>query len=586
MKKIYLTESQFKEIVSYSLFEGVDWNLGNNGMIDMSINNDRSENANRGKNSVDTRVFGTKNDILNSRLTKQNGEERAKSKSLSQKYAALNAQMQNYEKTIEWINNGRNGNLELSDLAIDTKKTILKWINRGDSDRKIMDACKKSMDRISADINQVTMTYNRVSNSQEENKTARYITGIVPQTNVKYISLFQMSDFNFSDAIKHGTVRQNGNTDDLFGINQDERELDNSGNLKTLPITYDGKYSINGDVSKNFSLSGVKDGHFKQQYGLNGEGGYSSVNQFLDKSIMYAAYALKKEKFIPDVIVSVPSSSKFNQYYCTNLSRKLGVPYHSDFFQRDVINIKYANGEDLESKGFSPKDVFEFESQAKNVAYNEIAWIVSQPISGFVVENAEILGGISTEKHSREKIALSDVFDCVMIYAYRTILNSLNDDVLSKHLTQNFMGKQTKLYNKNYDSTRVLQEVSLRLKTKGLMRAFSAKMAETANLVRQYSEQLKTNGYKLRFGLKRFKITMFKKQFRPFLSNIYVVADNYLTNGDLQDRFKNAKFLIFDEDINSGASLKVTINALEDKLPSQSEQNMLCLVNAYSASGF
>ena len=173
-----------------------------------------------------------------------------------------------------------------------------------------------------------------------------------------------------------------------------------------------------------------------------------------------------------------------------------------------------------------------------------------------------------------------------MIYAYRTILNSLNDDTLSKHLTQNFMGKQTKLYNKNYDSTRVLQEVSLRLKTRGLMRAFSAKMAETANLVRQYSEQLKTNGYKLRFGLKRFKITMFKKQFRPFLSNIYVVADNYLTNGDLQDRFKNAKFLIFDEDINSGASLKVTINALEDKLPSQSEQNMLCLVNAYSASGF
>ena len=143
MKKIYLAESQFKEIVSYSLFEGVDWRLGNNGMIDMSINNDRSENANRGKNSVDTRVFGTKNDILNSRLTKQNGEERAKSKSLSQKYAALNAQMQNYEKTIEWINNGRNGNLELSDLAIDTKKTILKWINRGDSDRKIMDACKK-----------------------------------------------------------------------------------------------------------------------------------------------------------------------------------------------------------------------------------------------------------------------------------------------------------------------------------------------------------------------------------------------------------------------------------------------------------
>ena len=92
--------------------------------------------------------------------------------------------------------------------------------------------------------------------------------------------------------------------------------------------------------------------------------------------------------------------------------------------------------------------------------------------------------------------------------------------------------------------------------------------------------------YKLRFNLKRFKITSFKKMFRPFLSNLYIIADNYMSNGELMSRFKNAKFLIFDEDINSGATLKIVIDALEEKLPEQNSSNLLCLVNAFSNSGF
>jgi hypoxanthine phosphoribosyltransferase len=51
-------------------------------------------------------------------------------------------------------------------------------------------------------------------------------------------------------------------------------------------------------------------------------------------------------------------------------------------------------------------------------------------------------------------------------------------------------------------------------------------------------------------------------------------------------QYRNAKFLIFDEDINSGATLKIVIDALEEKLPENTENNMMCLVNAYSASGF
>ena len=112
-------------------------------------------------------------------------------------------------------------------------------------------------------------------------------------------------------------------------------------------------------------------------------------------------------------------------------------------------------------------------------------------------------------------------------------------------------------------------------------------LQQVLSLIQQYSQQLQSNGYKLRFDRKRFKITQLKKQFRPFLNNVYIVADKYINkNGELFNRYKNAKFLIFDEDINSGATLKLVIDALKEKLPENTDNNILCLVNAYSGSGF
>lgn len=586
-KVLKITETQYKTIINGLdiLNEGVDWSKNDNGSINFSINQNKDNNSNKGKNSVDTRVFGTKDDILRGKILTKNGNESGKSKSLEQNYKSKQAAIQFYQNVIEYVQNGRKGTIEeVPGLDTITLNSVKKWFNRGDSDNKIIDACKKSLNRISSEATQTFMTYNRVSQSHNNDNVPRYLTGIVPSTNVKYISLFSMTDFNFSDAIKHGTVRQNGNTDQILGIGEKDRRVDANGNLATIDVTYDG--NIKPNIAQNFSLNNVQDKHYKQQFGLNGEGGYSSVSQFLDKSVNYAAYALKQEKFSPDVIVSAPSSSKFNQYYCTNLSNKLGIPYISDFFKRNVINVRYANGEDLLDKGFSPKDVMEFESQAKNIAYNEIAYYVSEPIRNFLKQYETIFNNISLQKHSREKTSMKDVFDCTMIYAYKTIVNSLDNDLVSGHLCKNFLSNQNKLYQKSYDSSHIFNEVSLRIKTKIGQKVFNQVLMQTKELIEEYSDMLKQRGYKLRFNTKRFKITAFKKQFRPFLTNLYIIADEYMNNGELLKRYRNAKFLIFDEDINSGATLKIVIDALEEKLPEQSSNNIMCLVNAYSASGF
>ena len=578
-KKVYINESKILSL------EGVDWSKTDDGKISMSINQNKDNNSNKGTNSVDTRVFGTKDDILHGKMLSKTGKPLGTSKSLEQDYASKHAAINAYRTVINWVNGGRVGECKLPEgLDKVTETAINRWLSSGFSDSRVIDLCKKSITRIESDYNRLSMTRNRVLNSKGDN-VARYITGIVPNTNVKYISLFSMTDFNFSDAIKHGTVRQNGNTDDILGIGEKDREVDQNGNLKTLDIMYDK--TIQPNVAQNFSLNGVKDGHFKQQYGLNGGGAYSSVAQFLDKSVNYAAYALRKENFSPDFIVSAPSSSSFNEYYCKNLSNKLGIRYINDFFKRNVINVRYANGEDLLSKGFSPKDVLEFESQAKNIAYNEIGYMVSEPIRKFIYNNENVFGTISIERSSREKFSLNEVFDCVMIYAYNTILENMNDgDNVSSHLVKNFLKEKKKLYSKQYDSKRIFNEVAFRIKAKIGIKVFNSLLMETMNLVLKYSDILKNNGYKLRFNIKKFKITSFKKMFRPFLSNLYIIADEYMSNGELMDRFKNAKFLIFDEDINSGATLKIVIDALEEKLPEQNSSNLLCLVNAFSNSGF
>ena len=586
-KVLKITEAQYKTIINRLdiINEGVDWSKNDNGSINFSINQNKDNNSNKGKNSVDTRVFGTKDDILRGKILTKNGNESGTSKSLEQNYKSRQAAIQFYQNVIQYVQNGRKGTIEeVPGLDTITLNSVKKWFDRGDSDNKIIDACKKSLNRISSEATQTFMTYNRVSQSRNNDNVPRYLTGIVPSTNVKYISLFSMTDFNFSDAIKHGTVRQNGNTDQILGIGEKDRRVDANGNLATIDVTYDG--NIKPNIAQNFSLNNVRDKHYKQQFGLNGEGGYSSVSQFLDKSVNYAAYALKQEKFSPDVIVSAPSSSKFNQYYCTNLSNKLGIPYISDFFKRNVINVRYADGEDLLSKGFSPKDVMEFESQAKNIAYNEIAYYVSEPIRNFLKQYETIFNNISLQKHSREKTSMKDVFNCTMIYAYKTIVNSLDNDSVSEHLCKNFLSNQNKLYQKRYNSSHIFNEVSLRIKRKIGQKVFNQVLMQTKELIEQYSDMLKQRGYKLRFNTKRFKITAFKKQFRPFLSNLYIVADDYMNNGELLKRYRNAKFLIFDEDINSGATLKIVIDALEEKLPEQSSNNIMCLVNAYSASGF
>ena len=566
--------------------EGIDWRKNDDGTINLSVNQDQSDNANRGTNSVDTRVFGKKSDVMFG-----DGTGNLLSKSLYDIATSKEDTIKYYNDIIEFIKNGRTGKIEPSEnVSPQTISAVSKWFSENKSDNFIIYAAKKAITRIEKEADVYTKTINRISNEYNNNKVARYMTGTVPGTTVKYISLFSMTDFNFSDAIKHGKIRQNGNTDSILGIDAENRKKTNRNTeLANIDIKYDD--NITPDIKHNFSIDDQSKYHDKISYDLNDKN-YTTINQFIDKSIQYAAYVLHQEKFYPDFIISPPSSSRFNEYYCTNLSKKLNIPYHKDFFKRNLINVKFNKDKDIEEMrkdGFSEKDIMQFEYQVKNLAYKEISYEISEPIRNFIEKYKSLFENISFELHSREKTPINDVFQSIMIYSYKIIIDHIksSNDVISKQLLNNFKSGTIKICNKRYNIDHIINQVISIIKLKIGFKKFNTVLLETYNLVKKYSEQLKQQGYEIRFDAKKSKITSFKKQFRPYLHNVYIVADKYLNKKDnLTSQYKNAKFLIFDEDINSGATLKLCIDALQEKIPENKSDNIMCLVNAYSSKGW
>ena len=146
-----------------------------------------------------------------------------------------------------------------------------------------------------------------------------------------------------------------------------------------------------------------------------------------------------------------------------------------------------------------------------------------------------------------------------------------------------FMKDDTHLYN---NDLYLVNEFRNRIKLKFGKKVFGQVIMQMYNTVIKYGSDLENgNGYKIKFN-KPFKITKLSKFIRPYLTEMYVVADkNFNENHELFTRYANGKFLIVDEDLNSGATLANAIHALQNVMPTQKQNNIMCLTNAYSSGG-
>lgn len=583
-KVIKLNEIEFKNLletsvkhVLHNLNEGIEWTRsygygngrGKSSTMNLRINQKTSDQDNQGgKMNADTRVFGTRDTILQG-----DGTRNKHALSLSQRVNVYKNLEVFYNKVLEYCD----GKISYEEIPFDTvptkqANTIQKKISDGIDPEDLKQNVYHKLNKISFDANVRTMTHDRIANSTTPEKVKRYNIGIVPGTNVRFIALYNINDFNFSDALKHGNIRQNDRTEEILGFK------DNSRGAR-IPVTYDDSTNI-GNVVSNFSLSQVEPFHYKTQYGLGDKKTYTSIHQFLDKSIIYAASALKEQNFIPDYIVAPPSSSKFNYLYCTNLSRKLGCEFINNFFQKSPFKVKINGGEDTEimkKHGFTDKDIFMFENKIKGLAFKHISNEIRTPIYEFVTN--PVFKNRIIEAGNLLPILKNKTYEEIVEYIIDDIFCKSIDYVKDKTIAQLIINKGVK----NVDYKGVLGNTILNQKTR---KPLDLLHSQVAQLLEKYSQILISQGGFNMSEARGFKITDFDKRERVFLSDCYVVADSELSrNGGLLTRYKNKNILIFDEDINSGGTLKMTISALSEQTNDPSNKHVMCLCNAYSSSG-
>jgi hypoxanthine phosphoribosyltransferase len=121
-------------------------------------------------------------------------------------------------------------------------------------------------------------------------------------------------------------------------------------------------------------------------------------------------------------------------------------------------------------------------------------------------------------------------------------------------------------------------------------------MKKMTAIVNTYEKILLSDkGYQLSY-CKKFKITDIDKKCRPYISNAYVVADKELAYAEddeldaLRSSLRGKYFLIVDEDMNSGGTLKLLIEALKDKpiefggegIENIASDQITCLVNLWT----
>lgn len=592
IKRILITEKQFKSILGEINEGGVIRNL--NGTANVYFDSKTDDASNK---DFDTRIFGSRNDILYGDNTLPRGKNFA-DKTMFSTYK--------YNMIVSALNyiNSEDFSLPFDFSRIPNcsdafRKSIITQIDKCQAEgidvkRGLETYLSKEEGRLGMLLGMNQNKYERVYNSQDTDINFRYLLGKVPGTQIDVISLFTMNDFNFSDALKNGNIRQSEKINSMIGKKNIDYEYSlqkGAKPYKKMPITYDS--NITPDIMNNFSLDdntlNGDNSHFKKQYGYGGENGYTSITKFMDKSVLYAGNILRKIGFHPDFILSAPSSSKFNQYYCTNLSRKLNIPYINDFFKRNIINVRFDEETErkMVSMGADDGTILKIKHLLINALYGEISDEVKNTVMNFVTENGisfkEALrnyrGFTNVDKNFGVTILCNDICTEIInnnLTIDSTLVYKRMVERIIKNTSNNYSGKPV-VQKHQREMSRIIRNVIGEERMKFLM--FKIDL-----IFDKYDKSIK-NGFT--YIPKRFKITAIPQRFRNCIKNVYIVSDQYLNKQDnsLQNKFKNANFLIFDEDINSGATLKMVCDALQDLMDNH-DSKIKCLVNAYSNSGF
>lgn len=229
----------------------------------------------------------------------------------------------------------------------------------------------------------------------------------------------------------------------------------------------------------------------------------------------------------------------------------------------------------MRKDGIDEVSIQQIKLQIESFAMKEIVGIVTSPIDSYMKGNDKLVSldkkyGIRGRK-GKNNILTTNVSSFSTLIKCAILEIIINGGVLKPNDNLGrYIIDQMSVFN---DPTRVnANGMSFNSVIKQLSsildgdESFYAYVNQVNSLVNNYSEKL-IKGFKpTMLEAKKFKITNFEFKHRQYLK-----------------RYNNAKFLLFDEDINSGATLKILIDAMASH--NIKESQITCLVNSYYLNG-
>lgn len=606
------------------LQEGVEWKVNPDKTVNMTINDKRDDKSNlAGKFAVDNRRYSTKDNMLN-------GDHSSKKLSTIQDnyelnntlygdkgfYITLYKLLQQYEKTGATKLPNSTVSTNIFDSAIKKSKANIS------KNSYVISSIKAFKDKViaHADIEDILKlirvklqdhslsksvaieTHDRVINDKPDKNglILRYYSAKIPNTQVKLISLYKFNDFNFNEVLKHAQFKQTDATQALLGTGSNTGFTNATIDGNKIPVLKNGKSDI-----KVF---------------FNGDKRFPSANKFFNMTALHTKNIFKSINFKPDYILSIPSSSDYNKYYCQKLAGVLACNYLDDFFVKDYTDVKLKVPSTGKFITFDKNHLRDAKQALMEFGYNDdhmvmgtlfdfvkkvqnfmIAQKIAKPIKDFVFKNKEIFDSIAIKKSDRTKCNINEIYHLILSYTYKYLIyksaRKKNKDMLEFSIYSKYIqnSKLKVLPDKDgYDYNYIISHFIVPLLTRREIKPqFLQALKDTYTAMQSLTDELKNGGFSLSsLGDDKVMLTYVQKRMRPFVSNLYFVANKYLTEADengltqCQKDFQNKKFVIFDEDFNSGASMRLCCEAfLEKQSDSFNQNNIICLTNMFSLGG-
>lgn len=421
-------------------------------------------------------------------------------------------------------------------------------------------------------------------NKVDEKDRLSYYQAILPGTGVDVISLFSFSNFAGTEIIKANAISTAAQPiEKLYGTPPEESDK------KRVNITWEGGDNLNPE---DYFNDGNSHGH-----------------KFVQLILSHAQNVLTKINYIPNFIICVPSTAKFNENMIKALAQKFGnCRSYEAFMVKNWLEYQMSDEDRQKIENYLSYRKYQYGETEYKTTVGAFDELVSRAvgitfcnmISSYIKENNYIMTIINQCSSQKDNIKPNLVKNYVLKLVLQEMCNQNeyfynfinNNDNISKNLNQS-----AQKYIKQFNNNKVTENIEAIAKQ--ALVAFADYLPKDGkNAVKPLQIDLnyivwKDTGVQMTSLVDSgHAITKNSKMngadARPLMVSVYIVnqqkyeltKDGQRLIQDLQAvpdipgqlnesekvEINNKRILIFDDDIDTGASMKLCVESMENIL--------------------